>query len=171
MGLKIPSAPSVLPITPPMWSPCSFWWLAASIHNCINCIDQALTEPLRSQIIPHKHFLTLAIVSGLGGWLWDGSPDRGRFWMAFPSVSAPFFVLAFPLDRSNSEECSKCGWGTEGSHQKVTDAKKARPIRNNIRWNTQQRGERTCRDHIQRLDTAPDWGTWPPTHLKNFNPE
>ena len=50
--------------------------------------------------------------------------------MAFPSVSAPFFVLAFPLDRSNSEECSKCGWGTEGSHQKVPDARKARGSQN-----------------------------------------
>ena len=42
---------------------------------------------------------------------------------------------------------------------------------NDISWSTQQRGERTCRDHIQRLGMAPGWGMGPPTHLKNINPE
>jgi hypothetical protein len=29
-------------------------------------------------------------------------PRWGCLWMAFPSVSVPFFVSAFPLDRNNS---------------------------------------------------------------------
>jgi hypothetical protein len=32
------------------------------------------------------------------GWI----PRWGSLWMAFPSVSAPFSVPAFPLDRNNS---------------------------------------------------------------------
>jgi hypothetical protein len=35
-----------------------------------------------------------------------------------------------------------------------------------INWNTQQRGERTCGDHIQRLGMAPIWGMKPHTLLK-----
>ena len=36
-------------------------------------------------------------------WLFMGwIPRWGSFWMAFPSVSAPQFVPAFPLDRTNS---------------------------------------------------------------------
>jgi hypothetical protein len=31
------------------------------------------------------------------GWV----PRWGSLWMVFPSISAPFFVPAFPLDRSN----------------------------------------------------------------------
>jgi len=30
---------------------------------------------------------------------------------------------------------------------------------------------RTCRDHIQWIGMAPDWGMGPLTHLKNINPE
>ena len=35
MGLQTPSAPSVLSLTPPLGSPCSFRWLASSILLCI----------------------------------------------------------------------------------------------------------------------------------------
>jgi hypothetical protein len=45
MGLQIPLAPLVLPLIPPVGSPCSIWWLAASI-----CIGQVLAEPLKGQI-------------------------------------------------------------------------------------------------------------------------
>jgi hypothetical protein len=45
------------------------------------------------------------------------------------------------------------------------------PNREYIRQNTKQRGDRTCRDHIQRISTAPNWGLGPHTHLKNINPE
>ena len=47
MGLQTPSAPSVLPLTPPLGSLCSVWWLATSIYICIG---QALAEPLRRQL-------------------------------------------------------------------------------------------------------------------------
>jgi hypothetical protein len=75
MGLQTPSTSSVLSLTPPLQSPCSVRWLAASIHICI-C--QTLAEPLRGQ--PYqaptsKSFLALAIVSMFGVYRWDESPD------------------------------------------------------------------------------------------------
>ena len=76
MVLQTPSAPSVLHLTPPLGSPCSVRWLAASIHICIG---QALVEPLRRQLKKQyqvsvsKHFLASAIVSGFGVCRWDGS--------------------------------------------------------------------------------------------------
>jgi hypothetical protein len=33
-------------------------------------------------------------------------------------------------------------------------------------WNTQERWERNCRNHIQRLGMAPVWWMGPPTILK-----
>jgi hypothetical protein len=52
--------------------------------------------------------------------------------------------------------CSNVGWGTEGSQQKVPYARKTRSSQEPIRMkylscNTQQTGERTCGDHIQKL--------------------
>jgi hypothetical protein len=69
MRLQTPSVPSVLPLTPPLGSPCSVQWLAVSI--CI-CICQALAESLRRQLyqVPvSKHFLASAIVTGFTGSL------------------------------------------------------------------------------------------------------
>ena len=57
MGLQFSSAPSFLPLTPPLKSPCSVQWLA--VGNCI-CIGQALAEPRRGQLDQspvRKHFL------------------------------------------------------------------------------------------------------------------
>jgi hypothetical protein len=65
MGLQTPSAPRILPLTPPLGSFCSDQWLAVSIHPCI-C--QALAEPLREQLYQapvSKCFLASAIVSGM----------------------------------------------------------------------------------------------------------
>jgi hypothetical protein len=45
------------------------------------------------------------------------------------------------------------------------------PNRTEICWKAQQRGWRTCRDHIQRLGKVSSWGVEPPTHLQTFNPE
>jgi len=42
MGLQIPSAPSVLSLTPSLGTPCSVKWLAVSIRFCV-C--QTLAEP------------------------------------------------------------------------------------------------------------------------------
>ena len=47
VGLQTPSAPSVLPLTPPLESTGSVKWLAASIQICIG---QDLAEPLKRQI-------------------------------------------------------------------------------------------------------------------------
>ena len=47
LGLQTPSAPSVLPLTPPLGTLHSLQWLALSIYLCI-C--QALAEPLRRQL-------------------------------------------------------------------------------------------------------------------------
>jgi hypothetical protein len=63
-------------------------------------------------------------------------------------------------------------WGYPSESPRCQESKRLPgPNGNNISWNTQQRGERTCRDHIQRLGMAPGWGMGPPTYLKNFNPE
>ena len=66
MGLRFPSAPSVLPLTLPLGSAGSVRWLAVSI--CV-CISQVLVESLREQ--PYqapvgKRFLASEIVSGFG---------------------------------------------------------------------------------------------------------
>ena len=71
MGLQTLSAPLVLPLTPPLGSPCSVWQLALSIHLCI-C--KSLAEPLRRQPFQapdSKHFLASAIVSRFGVCRWD----------------------------------------------------------------------------------------------------
>ena len=44
-------------------------------------------------------------------------------------------------------------------------------IGEDISQNTQQRGDRTCRDHIQWIGMAPSCGIWPPTHLNNISQE
>jgi hypothetical protein len=70
VGLQIPSAPSVLSLTPtlgtPLGTPCLVQWLTVSI--CL-CICQALTEPLRRQLYQaavSMYFLPSTIVSGFG---------------------------------------------------------------------------------------------------------
>ena len=66
MGLQTPSSPSVLSLTPPLGSPCSFQWLAVSINICIY---QSRVQPLRRllyQAPVRKHFLASVIVSWLG---------------------------------------------------------------------------------------------------------
>jgi hypothetical protein len=88
---KAPSAPSVLPLKPALGSLCSFWWLAANIHICI---DQDLAEPLRRQLYRvSKHFLTSAILSGFSVCMWDEFP--GGEVSGWPSVSVPLFTLYF----------------------------------------------------------------------------
>jgi hypothetical protein len=58
--------------SPPLGTPCSVQWLAASI--CL-CICQALADTLRRQLYldpVSKYFLASAIVSGFGVCIWDG---------------------------------------------------------------------------------------------------
>ena len=45
------------------------------------------------------------------------------------------------------------------------------PNGEDISQNTQERGDRTWRDHLQYIDKAPSWGMRLLTHLKIFNPE
>ena len=102
MSDKAPSAPSALPLTPPLGSLCSVRWLTASIRISIG---HDLVEPLKRLLYQDpvsKHFLASAIVSGFVVCMWDGSPGGGCLWMAFPLVSVLLFVPVFPLDRSNS---------------------------------------------------------------------
>jgi hypothetical protein len=74
MWLQTPSAPWVLSLTLPLVTLSSVQWMAESIHLCI---FQVLTEPLRRQLYQtpvSKQLLTSTIVSGLGNYIWDGSP-------------------------------------------------------------------------------------------------
>jgi hypothetical protein len=75
MGMKTPSAPSVLSLTLLLGTKCSVQWMATSIHICI-C--QSLAEALRRQLYQAPvsiHFLASTIVSGFGVCIWDGSPS------------------------------------------------------------------------------------------------
>jgi hypothetical protein len=70
---KTLSAPSVLPLTPPLGSLCSVWWLTVSI--CI-CIGQDLSGASQDTAVLGsccKHFLASAIVSGFGVCMGEGS--------------------------------------------------------------------------------------------------
>ena len=102
MELQTPSAPSVLPLTRPLGTPCSVQWLSAII--CI-CIGQALTQPLRRQLLSVSCQQALFGISN-SVWVWwlymGWIPRWGSFWMAFPSVSVPLSVPTLPLDRNNS---------------------------------------------------------------------
>ena len=75
MGLQTPSAPSALPLSPPLGTRCSLQRLAASI--CL-CICKALAASLRRQPcqVPFSmHFLGSTIASGFGNCVWDGHPS------------------------------------------------------------------------------------------------
>ena len=72
MELQTPSAPSVH--SPPLGTPWSVQWMAASIYLCIG---QALAEPLRRQ--PYQapvsmHFLASTIVSMFDDCVWAELP-------------------------------------------------------------------------------------------------
>jgi hypothetical protein len=71
-GLQTPSPPWVLSLTPSLGV--LYLRITMSIHFCIR---QAVAQPLRRQLYQapvRKLLLASAIVSGLGGCLWDGSP-------------------------------------------------------------------------------------------------
>jgi len=116
MGLQMPSAPSILSLTPPRWTPFSVQWFAASI--CL-CIYHALAEPLRRQLYQAPvsiHFLASAILSGFGGCMSMGWILRwGSLWMSIPSVSAPNFVSISPpmnifVPPSKEDFITQCGF-------------------------------------------------------------
>jgi hypothetical protein len=100
---KTPSTPSALPLSPllgsvPVLSPmvgCEY------PHLCWSGSGSASKEITISGSCQQAF---LGINNSV--WIWSlhvgWIPTWGSLWMAFPSVSAPQFVSAFPLDRSNS---------------------------------------------------------------------
>jgi hypothetical protein len=63
----------------------------------------------------------------------------------------------YTTHRPYVEVCSNVGWGTGGSHQKILDARKARSSQDTTGMTLAKipnKGERTCRDHIQSLGKA-----------------
>jgi len=69
-GVTSPSTPSILFLTPPMETPFSAQWFAASI--CL-CIWHVLAEPLRRQLYQaskNMHFLPSTILSRFGGCMY-----------------------------------------------------------------------------------------------------
>ena len=91
MGLQFPSAPSILPLTLPYWSPTSVQWLAVNI--CI-CLSQLLVEPLRGQPCQssvYTHNIASVLCQDLVGCACIGwIPSLARHWVAFLSVAALF---------------------------------------------------------------------------------
>jgi hypothetical protein len=75
MGLQTPSALWVFSLAPSLGTLCLIQWMAVSFYFC-NC--QALAEPLREtyQAPVSWCFLASTIVSGFGGYLWNGSPGE-----------------------------------------------------------------------------------------------
>jgi hypothetical protein len=63
---KAPSAPSVLPLTPPLRSLCSVWWLAASIFISIG---QDLVEPTQETAVSGSCQQALLGISN-NVWVW-----------------------------------------------------------------------------------------------------
>jgi cytochrome bd-type quinol oxidase subunit 2 len=107
MGLQTPSVPWLLSLAPSLGTLFFVQWMVVSIHFCI-C--QALAKPLRRQLYQATVSMVLlasTIVSGFGGYLWDGSPGGAvSGWSVIPSVSAlnfvpvtPSMVILFPFLR------------------------------------------------------------------------
>jgi hypothetical protein len=109
MGLQTPSVSSVLSLTPPLVTLGSVQWLTESIHLCI-C--QALAEPLKRQLYQSpvsKHFLSSAIVSGIGDYIWNGSPGGSLDGLSFSfcstfclHISSHEYFIALPRKTKTS---------------------------------------------------------------------
>jgi len=90
MEIQVPSAPSILSLIPPMGTPFSSQWFAATI--CL-CICHALAESLRRQLYQTPvtmHFLASSILSRFCGYIyyiWAGSPGgAGSEWPFLQSL-------------------------------------------------------------------------------------
>jgi hypothetical protein len=93
MGLQTPSSPSFLALTPPLGSPHSVWYLVACIRICNGQAISGFCQQVLLGISNRVCVWCLQIE-----WI----PSWGSLWMAFPSVSDPFFVPAFLFDRRKS---------------------------------------------------------------------
>jgi hypothetical protein len=87
MGLQFPSAPSVLPLD------CEYLHLYQSGRASQ---ETAIPGSCQQGLLGIRNSIRVWCLQM--GWI----PKWGNLWMIFPSVSAPFFVPAFPLDRNNS---------------------------------------------------------------------
>jgi hypothetical protein len=100
MGLKTPSVPSVLFLTPPLCTLRSIQWLAVTIRLCI-C--QALAGTPRRQLYQASIstlFLSSTIVSAFS--IWDGSPVgavSGRPFLQFLLYTFSPMRILFPYLR------------------------------------------------------------------------
>ena len=90
MRLQTPSAPSVLSLTPPLGTPWSVQWLAASIHLCICQALAAISVSCQQTLLGISNSV----------WVWElhmwWSLRWHSLWMALPSVSTPHFVYVAP---------------------------------------------------------------------------
>jgi len=88
------SAPSVLPITPPLGSQCSLLWLAASTTSVLVSLCQMLSGDSCNRLLSastywHQQWcLGLVVTYGM-------NPQMGQSLDDSPSVSAPHFVSIF----------------------------------------------------------------------------
>jgi len=97
LWLQTPSTPSVFSLTPPLRSPWSVQWLAATI---LICISRALAEPVRKQLLlapVSKYFLASAIVTGFGGSIRDGFPGQAiSGWSFLQSLLHSLYLYFLP---------------------------------------------------------------------------
>ena len=108
MELQTPSTPSVLSLTPLLWTLCSVQQLAVSIHLCI-C--KALSRHLRRQLhlAPvSMYFLASTILPWSGNCIWNESPGGTvSQWpflqcLYFISIFAPVSILLLFLRRTKA---------------------------------------------------------------------
>jgi hypothetical protein len=104
LGLQTPSASSVLTLTPPFGSLCSVLWMVGCLHPHLFWSSSSRASQGEAAYIGSCQQVLLGISNSV--WVWGLQigyiPRWGSLWMAVPSVSAPLFVLVFPLDRRNS---------------------------------------------------------------------
>jgi hypothetical protein len=110
MGLQTPSAPSVLPLTPPLGVP-KLSLMVSFLHLYWSGSGKAS----QGSGIPGSCQQALLGISN-SIWVWclqkGWIPRWGHLWMAFPSISVPLFVPALSFDRGNSVLIFlRWGWG------------------------------------------------------------
>jgi hypothetical protein len=104
MGLQTLSAPSVLPLTPPLGSSCPVP-MAGCKHLHLYCSGSGrVSQETYISCLCQQALLGISN-SDWVWWLHVGWISRWcSLWMAFPSVSVPLIVRVFPLDRSNFQQ-------------------------------------------------------------------
>ena len=95
VGLQTHSVHSVLSLIPPLGTPCSLQWLAESICLYIVRLWESLSADRYIRFLSER---ASCIYNSI--WVWclymGWIPRWDSLWMAFPSVTAPYFVFVFP---------------------------------------------------------------------------